>query len=433
MNFPLRAALLAALAAGLGLAANSARQPLPPSQSLRQGDADPMLQSDVRVYATTAKPTPKPVPLVKLDIESPTYNPTLPYGVMFSSGWPLVIRAVGSPAALGIATNALPSLFPGIHQTGYLVFQNPDNCLELPPPFVDAGLPCAGLPSDETYMEFTNDVDIVGVADEVDTGNPGRAAALADPVLSGDPIFTGDGDINNDQILDPVQVAVGPDTGDATADGVGLGADEDFPGLVLLSPTGVGLVLNNNFTRPSIRQQRNLAGFLNAVGYELNDPNGSTTLSASMVMPHGLIAPIMKIDDCVGTFVTYHCDGGSRYQIDGGPLVTASINANVQSLYPQVFNSVPYYELRAFVVSGVAPSVLSDMNGDGIVTATDATLAGYNVISNEEVIRVRQYHGDICGGVPLRNVFYADFDGNGRVLSSFVCPAGPGQISVPPK
>lgn len=435
MNFTLlRAAILAALATGLVIDAGSTRHAPRPARSVADFDAaTALLRSGDRVASAAAKTPPKPPPLVKLEIEAPRFKKDLPYGMMFSSGWPLVIRAVGSPAALGVATNALPSLFPGILQTGYLVFQDPDNCLELPPPYVRGPAPCSTGPSDETYLEFSNDVDMVGVVDEVDTGNPGRAAALANPLLSGDAVFHGDGDLNNDQVLEPVDVAVGPETGEAVADGVGFGADDDFPGLVLLSPTGVGRVLNADFSRPAVRQQRNLAGFLNTVAYELNDPDGSTTITASMVMPHGLIAPLMKIDDCVGTVLSDHCDGGSRYSIDGGAIVTAPANTTVQSLYPQVFNSLPYYEVRAFVVSGVAPSVLSDGNGDGIVTASDATLAGYNVISNEEIVRVRQYHGEICGGVPLLDVFYADLDGNGRAIAYLVCPAGPGQITRPPR
>ena len=59
-------------------------------------------------------------------------------------------------------------------QTGYLVFADPDGCLELPPPFDSAGTPCSGFPSDETYMEFTNDVDQAGCHDN--GGNPGRVA-----------------------------------------------------------------------------------------------------------------------------------------------------------------------------------------------------------------------------------------------------------------
>ena len=55
------------------------------------------------------------------------------------------------------------------------------------------------------------------------------------------------------------------------------------------------------------------------------------------------------------------------------------------------------------------------------------------MISGEEVVRVREYATDVCTGVPLVNVVYADFDGNGHATSPFVCPAGPGQITWPPQ
>jgi hypothetical protein len=381
----------------------------------------------------SAKPVPKPTPLVKLDIESPKYKSDLPLGLLYISGWPLVIRAEGAPTALGIAADATPQWFPGLGQKGYLVLVDPDNCLELPPPFFRGEPPCSTAPSDETYVEFGNDVDQVGVSDNGDNSNPDRFAALADPTLSGGPHFIADGDSNNDGVLDPVDVEVGPDTGGTANDGYGFGADDNFPGLVLLSPTGPGLVLNSDFTRPTVLRQRNLAGFLNVVGYELNDPNRQTTFTVSMVVPLGLIAPIMRIDDCVGDFVDFRCVGAPRYQIDGGPLQTAPSVTTAQSFYPELINSTPAFEVRAFLVSGVAPSMLDDLNHDGRVTAADATLAGYNVISNEEVVRFRQYSSDICAGVFLRNVFYTDFDGNGRDTATFVCPAGPGQITKPPQ
>jgi hypothetical protein len=274
-------------------------------------------------------------------------------------------------------------------------------------------------------------IDVAGIADN--GGNPGRTAALADPSGSGAPRYDGVGDIDNDFVLDAVEVPVGPDTGTAVADGVGYGADDDLPGLVLLSPHGPGLVLNPDFSRPAVRTQRNLAGFLNSVGYELRDATGSTSFDATMVVPTGLIAPVVKIDGCVGTFDQGLCDGPSRYQVDGGPMRTTTAPTGAQALYPEVLAAVPYYEVRAFLVSGIAPSVLSDLNHDGRVTAGDASLAGYNVISNEETVRVRQYSTDICTGVPLVDVVYADFDGNGYATSIFVCPAGPGQITPIPR
>lgn len=389
----------------------------------------------VPAFARTAssKPNPRPAPLVKLDIESPKYKTDLPLGVLYASGWPLVIRAEGSPTALGIAADATPQTFPGLGQKGYLVLVDPDACLELPLPFFRGAEPCSTAPSDETYVEFGNDVDQVGVADDETHANPERFAALADPASSGSPHFIADGDSDSNGVLDPVDVQVGPDTGGSTSDGYGFGADDNFPGLVLLSPTGPGLVLNSDFTRPTVRRQRNLAGFLNAVGYELNDPNDQTTFTLSMIVPFGLIEPILRIDDCVGDIVDIRCVGSPLYQIDGGALQTAPAGTNAQSFYPQLINTTPAFEVRAFLVSGVAPSVLDDLNHDGRVTAADAALAGYNVISNEEVVRFRQYSSDICAGVPLTNVFYTDFDGNGRDVGEFVCPAGPGQITKPPQ
>jgi len=433
MNLPVFSILSLALASVLAMAADVPNHRSSPDAraevaALAAGNGMPH-----SLQAGAAKPSPKPTPLVKLDIESPKYKPDLPLGVLYVSGWPLVIRAEGSPTALGIAADATPQLFPGLGQKGYLVLVDPDNCLELPMPFFRGDPPCSTAPSDETYVEFGNDVDMAGVVDSADHANPGRFDALADPTQSGGPHFIADGDSNNDQVLDPVDVVVGPDTGGTTQDGYGFGADDNFPGLVLLSPTGPGLVLNSDFTRPAVRRQRNLAGFLNVVGYELNDPSGSTTFTLSMVVPVGLIAPILRIDDCVGNFVDFRCVDPPRYQIDGGPLQTAASLTNAQSFYPQLLNTTPFFEVRAFLVSGVAPSVLDDLDHDGRVTSADAKLAGYNVISNEETVRFRQYSGDICAGVPLINVFYTDFDGNGRDTATFVCPAGPGQITKPPR
>jgi hypothetical protein len=435
MNLASGTMLSLALATTFGVAADSARfSTRPASDGHRAMTAAALSRTTTHLaVSASAKPVPKPPPpRLKLEVVSPRYDPLLAPGLQFSSGWPIALRASGPDSALGIAINARPVVFPGIRQTGYLVLANPDGCLGLPPPFFrDPDSPCATLPSDETYVEFTNDVDMASVTD--DAGNPDRALALANPVQSGGPVFAADGDPDGDGILGPVDVMVGPETGEAAPDGVGFGADDDFPGLVLLSPTGPGLVLNSDFTRPAVLQQRNIAGFLNTVAYELNAPGDITTFTLSMVVPHGLVAPIMKIDDCVGTFDGALCGSPPIYQIDGGPQQTASQLVNAQFLYPEVLKATPFFELRAFLVSGIAPSVLSDLDHNGVVNAVDAKLAGYNVISNEQVFRVRLYSTDNCTGVPFLNVFYADLDHNGHDTSIFVCPAGPGQITKPPR
>lgn len=435
MKLPMFSILTLAVGAALAIGADAPGSRA--SAGLRAGSvagthSPAPLQTSV---TAAAKGAPKPPPLVKLDIEAPRYNPRLPLGTMFSSsGWPIIIRADASGDALGIATNALPPLFPAERQTGYVVFADPDGCLELPPPFDSAGTPCAGFPSDETYMEFTNDVDQAGLADNA--GNPGRRVALAVPADSGRPVFHAVGDPNGDFVLEPVDVEVGPATGENVNDGFGYGADDDFPGLVLLTPVGNGLVLDADFNRPAYKVERNLAGFLQWVGYELSSATQNTVVHAGMIVPYGLVAPLMKTDDCIGALgASPPCTEPARFRVDGGPLTQipgATGPGPFTGSYPLVFEA-PTYELRAFIVSGVAPSTLADINHDGVVSARDATLAGYNVISNEEVVRFHQVHGTFCGGVVNVNVFFDDVDGNGFATDTIVCPAGPGRITPIPK
>jgi len=61
--------------------------------------------------------------------------------------------------------------------------------------------------------------------------------------------------------------------------------------------------------------------------------------------------------------------------------------------------------------------------------------AGYPVPGNEyrQVISLRtDCQAAISCGVGLRNVVRGDLDGNGRAISDFVCPTGPGQVKKPP-
>ena len=146
-----------------------------------------------------------------------------------------------------------------------------------------------------------------------------------------------------------------------------------------------------------------------------------------MLMPQGLIAPIMFADDCIGPGAPF-CTGTPQYRVDGGA-VTPGAYPSAES-YPSLFDSRTYV-VRAFVVNGTAPSTLEDRDGDGDVDAADVQLAGYQLISNEETVTLRQYHDTICA-VGLSNVVYSDFDGNGNAEFPYPCPAGPGQIKPPP-
>jgi len=368
-----------------------------------------------------------PKPIVVLEVTAPRTIKLASPPIEMSSGWPLKFRAT-TFNALGLGVDKLPPEFPILGREGYVVLKDPDGCFEVPPPgFATRNPACVNTPSDETYIVFHADVDQVGVSDDV--GNPDRLAALADPAVSGEPLLLSQTD---DDPVTIETVAVGPVTGAFAVDGTGYGADDDWASLVLLVPSGNGLVLNPDFSRPAVLTQRNLAGFFNWNAYELNDSFGGIAVEGGMVVPYGLVMPLMLADDCVGATNGEICLGFPRYRIDGGPVVTAPIAGslgNAQFTYPAVVGSMQF-EGRAFLVSGVAPSLLSDGNGDGKVTAADAKLAGYTVISNEVVFNFRMYHGEPCG-VGL-NVVRGDLDGNGRAISDFVCPTGPGQVKKPP-
>jgi hypothetical protein len=372
------------------------------------------------------KPQPPP-PLINLEIEAPSYNPNKDPArpLQFSAGWPIVFKMTANQS-LGIALNIEPPEFPLENVTGYVIVSDQDGCLDLPPPFVQ-GVPCQS--SDDVYLEFTPDVDRAGMQDEFiggnPSGNPGRRLALADLAQSASPVFTAYG---------AAPTRVGPRTGDQVDDGYGFGADDDLPGLVVLSANGNGLVLDADFNRPADGALRNLAGFLNWVSYELRAANGKTTVHAGMNVTQNLIAPLVLADDCVGTFAdpnSAFCDSLPRYRLNGSPLVLeAPANSElIQNVYPPLANAISY-RIRAFVVSGVAPSELGDEDGDGDVDAADATAAGYTVISDEESVTVRRYVAGTCAGEA--NYFFGDIDGNGRSSTFAVCPPGPGQIRQVP-
>jgi hypothetical protein len=381
------------------------------------------------------------------------------------SGWPITMRLT-SNGELGIGTPFRPPIFPRFQEVGYVVFADPDNCFSL-----GLGHTCAS--TDETYLEFTPDLDLPGIANP--HGNPDRLIALTESGGGGSPrILAFDVDTHLNDLLVPY----GPEVGGAdtleyrcagpleyagpactqdsdcffdskcrllpvNADGYGYGPDDDLPGLVLLSDTGVGLVLDENFNRPRVLQERNLAGLLNSVAYDLKDGSHRTTVLAHMNVPHGrqhdlrtggsssipsqlprgLFTPMVLADRCVGTVPACGTNFTHIFRIDGGPQVSMEDHDMLDLLNAKVVT------LRAFVVNGTAPSVLSDLNGDGFVGAKDAVLAGYQLLSGEESVRFVGFYDDELEVLPL----LFDFDGNGDAVGLLVAPGGAGQITKVPE
>jgi hypothetical protein len=233
-------------------------------------------------------------------------------------------------------------------------------------------------------------------------------------------------------------VTAGPDTGAEVRDGYGYGANDDWPQLVLLSNHGVGIVLDEYFNRGPTEQRRNLAGFLGWAAYDLADEKGRSVVSSGTVVPYALFSPLIMVDEAVG-----QTDSGGAYRaniqfrVDGGSIRTGNDNC----LHPQ-YDELLYatdYELRAFLVNARAPSVLSDMDGDGDVDAADAELSGLEVISNERTVRFRLWDGTFGFAnnayySEMPNRIHADLDGNGQGINSR-CDwgdIGPGRVRPPP-
>lgn len=395
---------------------------------------------------------PKPPP-VRLEQLSPRPNDGGVLPIQFRAGWPLVFRAsVGDEDFLGLGRiygeqgfeiQNLP--FAEVGQGAAVVFSDPDGIwsFSFPPP----------SPNDERVLDFYPDSgDITGVVEDVAVApfaqDPARRFALR-PEFGG-PL--------------PQQAPDGSQVQSVVVDGVQFGSDDDFPGLVILSNVGVGVVMEtlaDGWTPLLPRQARNLAGLSNAVGYELSDSEGRTSITAMMVVPRFLFSVIRLRDDCVGT-VTFNdfgdpasCDGQSLERVEGGPIMPLQPSASIdQSLV----------ELRAFVVEPIWNSVANrldyldivvDSNNDGQVTAADAEAMGWRVLSNEIVYHFRQIGSDVSTGQVDPNAalsfcngraqprsfreagadFQFDLDGNGYglALMSVVCPGGGSGVTRPPR
>jgi hypothetical protein len=339
-----------------------------------------------------------------------------------TGGWPLVIRAT---APRGTPTYALDEVALA------LVASDPSGCFDKLFQ-TDPGGTCLLAPPKEAYTSIWRDPDAPGLEDI--RGQHGLIDALVDSAGAGGPIFRG-----LDSGGSATFVTAGPDTGGEVRDGYGYGANDDWPQLVLFSNHGVGIVLDEYFNKGPTERRRNLAGFLGWVAYDLADEKGRSVVSSGTVVPYALFSPLVMADDAVG-----QPDAGGAYRsnfqfrVDGGPVRTGIYNC-LQWQYDELLYAMDY-ELRAFLVNGSAPSVLSDMDGDSDVDAVDAELSGFDVISNERTLRFRLWNGVLGAGnnaffSDKSNRIYADLDGNGQGANPSCDDQdiGPGKIKPPPK
>jgi hypothetical protein len=400
--------------------------------------------------------------LVALEQVSPLpYRGTDSPPIEFRAGWPLIYRlSIDARDMLGIGRlygNQVGEEhgweFPEVGQGGAIVFSNPDGEWSYSHTTFD-------VPHDESFIDFYPDPgDRSGVNDDAPDapGSHDTAVKLALRPEFGGPLPRYDGTRHGDFVVL-----------DSLPDGVQFGADDDMPGLVILSNIGVGVVMSDfadGWLPVSPRQARNLAGFTNSVGYELNDRSGRTSITATMIVPRFLFSHIRVLDPCIGA-IDYDaennpvaCAGPNMQRVDGGPLE------------PEASNDEALVEIRAFVVAPHVDSVsgqleylqtVTDMNGDGQVTASDAAAMGWQVLSNEVISHIRQIGNNVSAGrgtyayfnfcngqsVPTGVVsggvnggpaagadFIEDLDGNGYsvLVPGAVCPGGGSGVTQPPR
>lgn len=395
--------------------------------------------------------------LVLLEQLSPATGGAAP--IQFRAGWPLIFRAsVVDGKMLGLGRmhaeqyyERLLYQFPEFGQGAAIVFDNPDGIWSY-------SVPTAPFwPRDERVLPFYPDPgDISRQVDDV-----AAAPQSHDPALRFDlrPEFGGPlPQFAYDAINGLSTVPQVP-----TEDGVQFGADDDFPGLVILSNVGVGIVMTplaQGWNPVLPRQGRNLAGFTTSVGYELSDTLGRTSITAVMMVPRFLFAHLQLTDPCVGTVTLdgggnpVSCAGAAIQRIDGG------------AIQPESPSDESLVELRAFVVEPIWSAalgrmetldVVTDSNADGAITAADAELMGWRVLSNEVVFNFRQIGSLLVGRartyaplefcqpqarpddpaprLPAAASIDFDIDGNGYAAFDqvFVCPPGGSGVTRPPR
>jgi hypothetical protein len=396
-------------------------------------------------------------PPVKLSIDAPNSNGGL--ALLSESGWPLTIKMiVDFPEGEDFPAYAVQPNYAARGGWGFLIFEDPDGCLN--PPAPDWWATCTEA-SDEVYMEFWPDVDMAGVEDH--TGNADRQADLLDSAGSrgpefqnwaADPCVPGNNDFGED---DSNCIKFGPDTGGEITDGFGFGADDDITGLVIIAEYGVGRVFDEpDFELSDPIGAVNLAGLVNSVTYDLSDlkkgyskakdvkgkPTTETITEQARIWAHmnmddGVLRHLIQYDACTGN-VTWldsgrYCDGNDWMSIDGGDAEETLYQDWQRELASIDLLESTTYTLKVFLVAGQAPNRLFDEDEDGDVDSADAVLAGHTLLSNEDSISLLQLSRQICHGGGSGS-YYGDLDGNGEKRNaSEVCPASPGTVRRPPR
>ena len=296
-------------------------------------------------------------------------------------------------------------------ESNYIFFEAADNGCWYPEDGLPRKLvfnqPCAETQSIENpwepphlrYIEFAADIDLQGTPDGE---NDSRS------------------DLREDIGLSELGVI---DAGltDEVESGWGIGTDDDLPSLFLYAEVGSGFVwrIDDDGKRQlgdesGIVGVRNLAGLSTSVSYSesiLNKIARSQEVEIHSVIqaPKGLLDPVIEVDtnpdQTDGDFVdkgwrftdegliAAFSNDSFKWRVDGGPVepmpesgIVEMANTidgcvKVTDVAGAYLISTRSVTIKAFVVSGTAPSELFDENGDGNYV-DDAIKMGHDVLSN---------------------------------------------------
>jgi hypothetical protein len=348
---------------------------------------------------------------IRLEVVAPA--PLNMKGFLQTTRWPLILRleVSNSPAIIEVSEGE-----DGRREA--LIIEDPDDCIDMRDfPINIPGMPyepCAG--QDELYIEFTSErFDSHDLLDDR-TGNFLIREQLVDDAYV-------EGELLNKPYLrdssGKVKPLPRPQTGGDLIDGFGYGVDDDLVGLVTMIDLGGARVFDVDFNLvPGVI--RNVSGFFNTTSVQLLDKHDRTALYASMHALAGLFEPIALIDlDVDDPKIDY------LRRLESGPVEALEFEhqpANEDELLEMLVNAYAPVEfvLRAVVVKGVAPEFIFDENGDGVYSAADVELMGYEVLSNQITISIREQFdlsitetvaGRTC---PSQSLIYIDLDGNGE-------------------
>lgn len=366
-------------------------------------------------------------------------------------GWPLSIE-LSTDDALGIVTfnGSGIEAFPDLPQrlvditsitneaVGFLLFSNPD------------GVSPAGDPDPSYCLSFPSFYflpgDFKSIAGSILTGiNHSGCPSILPPdeeylyfAVGSDPVaFTkktnGSIDWERESLVEGSADPPFPPTGTSPR----------IPGLVILSDSGIGdfyngpipiyspLSANYSYLLALPRKARNLAAYINSVGYLLRNGKDTqdTVIVASWMAPKNIISPYVERDGNVGEGTCEpHDDVGTsetKLRINGSAELVDAWLESPGSPLDSVLLDLLEVKLRIFVVNGKAPQNLPDLNRDNIVDSADAIEAGYTLLSEEKTVSLR---------IALHNFFGTpvDLDANG-CTGPAVSPAGAGGLGRIPE